>query len=298
MFFSTETFKGHKNSNTLKRHGLRIKNKVSPCSKTLWIIGSIFAIILIAISSTIVYLGHDGMYADKQEKEVLELKLHTHKYKNHPIDRNKKDDIINKFNIDTSTDDNKDTKRMDVNGKEVNIETLDENEENNNKNESDNENTNENKIENKIKKNENDNDDNNEDDSESHSDKTKENDKNDIEHNDEAKKFQSNYKKNSDKITGNTNKDNINSDESEHKLEDNNVEKNNEKRKLDSAELERIIYSEYWDLPTFFDIDKDDIEGLIKYWKESGKTHYNKYITKFRELQDYDLKETIMIQDE
>ena len=71
------------------------------------------------------------------------------------------------------------------------------------------------------------------------------------------------------------------------------------KTSLSDEELQRILYPQYFELlPTFFGIDPNNVDELIKYWKLPGKAHYNQLQTKVTEIQSYDLKETIVHQDE
>jgi len=67
---------------------------------------------------------------------------------------------------------------------------------------------------------------------------------------------------------------------------------------LDSQDLSRLFYPEYYALPTFFDIDGDDVEAMVRYWKEPGVLAPKSLSTKWRFLQKDDLKETIFEQDE
>eukprot|EP01083_Nonionella_stella_P303612 1051666_1 len=88
-----------------------------------------------------------------------------------------------------------------------------------------------------------------------------------------------------------------------HNEDDSDSESDSHKKKqdipsLDADDLERLLYPQYFELPTFFDIDPEDVDGLVNYWKKAGKEHYKDLETKYREIHNYDLKETIMYQDE
>ena len=67
---------------------------------------------------------------------------------------------------------------------------------------------------------------------------------------------------------------------------------------LDSEDLSRLFYPEYYALPTFFDIEPDDVEALVSYWKAPGVLDYRSMATKYRFLQKDDLKQHIFAQDE